>query len=126
LAYNSATFAPESYEDSATILAATASAQVRLQLIDWLAIRLDFGGGLTRVSGIKAWNELGANGAGTESSVALGTARVGLGADIPLTGALGLRVTALALSYSPAPAETREGISQVLTLGGGLGVAYGF
>jgi len=126
LGYKSATFAPESYEDSASILSATASAQVRLQLIDWLAIRLDLGGGLTRVSGFKAWNELGTNGAGTEGSVTLGTARVGLGADIPLTGALGLRVTALALSYSPAPTEAREGISQVLTLGGGLGVAYGF
>ncbi len=124
--YENATFAPEAYEDTATTLETTVSAQLRLRLMRWLAIRLDVGGGLTWVSGFKVWNELGANGAGTGGSIALGTARVGLGADVPLTDNLGLRVTALALSFSPAPAEAREGISQVLTLGGALGVTYGF
>lgn len=126
LSYGSATFAPEPYEETATTLEAAASAQLKLQVVEWLAIRLDVGGGLSWVSGFKAWNELGANGAGTAGGVTLGSARVGLGADIPLTGGLGLRVTALALSFSPAPTVAREGISQVLTLGGALGLTYGF
>lgn len=128
LSYESATFAPAAYEETATTLEATASAQFRLQLLQWLAIRLDVGGGLAWVSGFKAWNELGANGAATDNSITLGTARLALGADIPLAlyDHLGLRVTALTLSYSPAPTDAREGVSRVLTLGAAVGLTFRF
>lgn len=126
LKYNSTVRAPEAYTKTTSSWETILQAEGRLIVAEWLTLRAEVGGGVTLNSGFEAWNEVGIDGAATQGTIALPTARGSLGFEIPLTGALGIRVTPVALTYSPAPKEARAEVGQALTYVGSGGLSYGF
>jgi hypothetical protein len=103
-----------------------AQVEARLKLTEWLTLRAELAGGVTVNSGFEAWNELGTDGAPTNGVTAMTTGRGSLGVEIPLGGPLGLRITPVALSYSPAPRGTLNTINQTISFTGSAGLLYAF
>jgi len=118
-AYASAQVAPEAFEKRAQALEIVGELQGRLQMLDWLVVRVDVGGGGTWFSGFDTWNEIADDGLAAAEGFRP-TVRAALGAEValPLEG-LSVRVTPVGgiLTAGPSGAGPELGLSMTAGIG---------
>lgn len=121
------TLLPVPYQGGTALLShVLGQAELALDLLRWLSVRIEAGLGLLLFSGLDAGNPFTEGGAETSGPLGMFAVRAAAGLEVPLGAGWRARLTAFSFSFSP-PKEGLDGsISRLLRLEGTLGVGVSF